>query len=88
MRYFHLQSVGLGAVATASAAVPPLPSAASATVDPARFRAADPPGHRHDSRYARLQLPRDDAVDARRPEAGAPRTKLPAWCWMRLAMSL
>ena len=24
----------------------------------------------------------------RRPEAGAPRTKLPAWCWMRLAMSL
>ena len=23
-----------------------------------------------------------------RPEAGTPLTKLPAWCWMRLAMSL
>ena len=24
----------------------------------------------------------------RRPEGGAPLIKLPAWCWMRLAMSL
>ena len=51
-------------VATASATVPSLPPAASATVSPARFRATDPPRHRHDGRSARLRLPRDDAVDA------------------------
>ena len=38
---------GVGAVPTASAAVPPLASTASATVGPSHFRAADPPGHRH-----------------------------------------
>ena len=44
--------------------VPLLPPATSATVSPACFRATDPPRHRHDSRSARLRLPRDDAVDA------------------------
>ena len=69
---FTLLLVGVGAVASASAAVPLLTSTASATVGPARFRAADPPGHRHDSWCAGLCLPRYDAVDA--PEARGRRT--------------
>ena len=65
--------VGVGAVASASAAVPLLTSTASATVGPARFRAADPPGHRHDSWCAGLWLPWYDAVDA--PAARGRRTE-------------
>ena len=55
--------VGVGAVSAASAAVPALPPAASATVGPARFRAGDPPRHRQGGRSSGLWLPGDDAVD-------------------------
>ena len=64
---------GVRAVAAASAVVPPLTSTASATVGSSRFRATDPPGHRHDSWCAGLWLPRYDAVDA--PEARGRRTE-------------
>ena len=60
-------------VPPASAAVPPLASAAPAMVAPARFCATDPSGHSHDSGCARLLLSRDDAVDA--PAARGRRTK-------------
>ena len=60
--------VGVGAVAAASAAVPALAPAAPATVGPARFRASNPPGHRHGGRSGGLRLPGDDAVDS--PAAG------------------
>ena len=64
--------IWVGGVATASAAVPPLASTASATDGPSHFRATDPPGHRHSRRCGGLRLPRYDAVDP--PAAGGRRT--------------
>ena len=70
---FAFSRVRARAVATASAAVPPLTSTTSATVGSSRFRAADPPGHRHDGWCAGLWLPRYDAVDP--PAARGRRTE-------------
>ena len=70
---FTLVLIGVEVVSAASAAVPPLASATSATVTPARLCAADPSGHRQDSGCARLQLSQDDAVDA--PVASGRRTE-------------
>ena len=46
--------VGVGSVSAASATVPALSPAASASVGPARFRAGDPPWHRQGGRSGGL----------------------------------